>query len=206
MIRLLGKIPTEVVVACSGGVDSMAAVDFLCRGGRSVKLAFFHHGTDDSENAEQFLREYCKQNNLKLIVGKISRQIDGHESLEEFWRKERYAFLDSIDSTIITCHHLDDVLETWIFSSAHGAPKIIPYRRNKIIRPFLLNRKAELQRWAQRHAVMFVNDSSNNDIRRTRNYIRHKVIPVYIGINGGVYKVMRKKVLDDFKKTTGLSE
>lgn len=200
MIRLLGKIPKNVIVACSGGVDSMAAVDFLKRK-HNVELAFFHHRTKTSNIAEQFLKDYCSKNNIKLHVGVLESDRQGRESFEEFWRKERYRFLESFNKTVITCHHLDDVLETWIFYSAHGSPKIIPYRRNNIIRPFLLNKKSELIKWAMAHNVPFVFDESNNDLRYMRNYIRHKVIPVYVNINIGIYKNIRKKIIDNFNKT-----
>ena len=57
MIRILGKIPKNVTVACSGGVDSMAVVNFLLEGRRNVNLAYFNHDTQHSRKAQEFVEE-----------------------------------------------------------------------------------------------------------------------------------------------------
>ena len=51
MIRIIGKLPATVTVACSGGIDSMTVVDFLLKGRRRVHLAYFDHDTPHSKNA-----------------------------------------------------------------------------------------------------------------------------------------------------------
>ena len=58
MINVEGKIPREIYLACSGGVDSMAALDFLRRS-HDVIVVFYHHMTPDSTKAFDFLTEYC---------------------------------------------------------------------------------------------------------------------------------------------------
>lgn len=193
MFKLLNKIPRDVVIACSGGIDSMVVVDFLKKN-HNIELAFFHHGTKTSDEALDFLEVFSKENNLKLHIGYLKKEFNGG-SLEEFWRDERYKFLESFEKPVITCHHLDDVLETWIFSSANGNPKVIPYSRKNIIRPFLLNKKEKFEYWSKKHFVSYKNDRSNYDLRFKRNYIRHKVVPLYKEINIGIYKVLKKKYL-----------
>ena len=89
MIRIIGKIPKRVTVACSGGVDSMVFVDFLLKGNRKVDLAYFNHDTGHSREAERFVKQYAAKNNLILTVGRV-RGSKGSRSLEEFWRDERY--------------------------------------------------------------------------------------------------------------------
>jgi tRNA(Ile)-lysidine synthase TilS/MesJ len=54
MIRIIGKIPHKVTIACSAGVDSMAFTQFLQRGKREVDLAFFNHDTLHSKNAQAY--------------------------------------------------------------------------------------------------------------------------------------------------------
>ena len=68
MIKILGKIPRRVTVACSGGIDSMSVVHFLLQGKRSVDLAFFNHDTLHSRKAEDFIKEYSDLKKLKLWV------------------------------------------------------------------------------------------------------------------------------------------
>ena len=73
MIRIIGKIPYNVVVACSGGIDSMVVTHFLLQGRRKVKLAFFDHDTIHSKHAQQFVENYANKNNLDLFIGKSWR-------------------------------------------------------------------------------------------------------------------------------------
>lgn len=205
MIKILNKIPREVVVACSGGIDSMAVVDFLKRN-HKVELAFFHHGTTTSEIAFDFLKEYAKKNELILHFDVINSEKQKGESQEEFWRNQRYKFFEKFDKSVITCHHLNDVLETWIFSSAHGQCKLIPYRRNNVIRPFLLNKKEIFEKWCKQKDVPFVEDITNKDIRYKRNFIRHKVVPLYTEINCGIYKVLKKQIILENKNKENTKE
>lgn len=199
MINILNVLPDradKIYVACSGGVDSMVALDFLVRGGRFPAVLFFDHGTIESAKAKKFLTNHCQINNFDLKVGEVSRPINTNESKEEYWREMRYEFFSNfIDGTIVMAHHLDDVIETWIFSSLNGNPKIIPYRRNNIIRPFLLNTKKDIQEWAKKKYVTYIEDESNKDLKYARNRIRHRIVPEALLINKGLHKVIRKKIL-----------
>ncbi len=79
----------------------------------------------------------------------------------------------------------------------NGNPSIIPYRRNNVIRPFRLNRKKDLELWAQLHGVPYIDDPTNVDTVFTRNYIRHELMPHALRVNPGLHKVIKKKVLQD---------
>jgi tRNA(Ile)-lysidine synthase len=196
MIKLQGKLPREVYVACSGGVDSMAVVDFL-RNNHDITLCFFDHGTQHSTEAGVFVSNYSSKNNLPLMYGRISRDRERDESQEEYWRNERYKFFSTINADIITCHHLDDCVETWVWSSMHGEGKIIPYRNGNVIRPFRMTRKRDFQLWADLKNVPHVEDDSNADTCYTRNYIRHEMMPHVLRVNPGIDKVIAKKVKAD---------
>jgi tRNA(Ile)-lysidine synthase len=192
MIRFLGKLPRKCVVAFSGGVDSVAVTDFLLNGKRDVHLAFFHHGTATSDEAEKFTKEFSKERKLSLSIGRISNEKPTGESMEEYWRNERYRFLFTYDFPVITAHHLGDAVETWIFNSLHGNPRILPYQRNNIIRPFLITPKSELIEWAGRKGLKWVEDESNKDLKYMRNRIRHNIVPQAFLINPGLDTVVKK--------------
>ena len=64
MIRIIGKIPAKVTIACSGGIDSMAFTNFLLQGKREVKLAYFNHDTKHGKDAEKFVKEYAEKNDI----------------------------------------------------------------------------------------------------------------------------------------------
>lgn len=201
MIRIIGKIPKRVTVACSGGVDSMVFVDFLLKGNRKVDLAYFNHDTGHSREAERFVKQYAAKNNLILTVGRV-RGSKGNRSLEEFWRDERYEFLESLGSNyIITCHHLDDVVETWLFTSFHGESKLIPHKRgNKIYRPFLMTEKSSILNYADRKAIDWIEDPSNRMTKNImRNHIRHNIMPQVLKVNPGIRKTIRKKLIEIYK-------
>ena len=193
MIKLLGKLPLNPVIALSGGVDSMAAADFISRS-RSVRCAFFHHGTEASEQAERVVTDYCTRRGWQLFRGEIFNPRPDDTSPEEHWRNERYTWLDNLQLPVITAHHLDDCVETYLWSVMHGTAKVIPYQRNRVIRPFLLTEKSELVSWAERNAVPWITDASNADTCYTRNYVRHELMPHALHVNPGLAKVVRRKV------------
>ena len=196
MIKLQGKLPRHLFVACSGGVDSMAMLDFLRRN-HQVTVAYFDHGTDHSRRAFDFLVNYTAEQGLPLMHSKILRDKDKDESWEEYWRNQRYQFLQKLRGRVVTAHHLDDCVETWVMSSMHGTGKWIPYQRDNIVRPFRLNRKRELELWANLKGVPWIEDDSNTDTSYTRNYVRHEMMPHVLKVNPGIHKTIAKKIKED---------
>lgn len=202
MIRIGGQIPHNVYVACSGGVDSMAVLSFLMSRPIKPRVAYFNHGTEHSRVTESFVRKFCEDNALSLTIGHITRERDPRESLEEYWRNERYAFFHKLDLPVVTAHNLDDCIETWIFGALNGAPKLIPYSNKNVVRPFRQTEKAEFISWCTRHNVAWAEDLSNRDVSYARNRIRHNIIPEAKIINPGLNKVIRKKLIAESQTTT----
>jgi len=200
MIKLQGKLPEQVMVACSGGVDSMAVVDFLKRK-HEVHVFHYNHGTPQANEAEQFVRDYCHDNNLLYQIRVLDdTRLPKGRSQEDYWREMRYGWMNSLSAwmPVITCHHLDDCVETWVWSSMHGTGKIVPYSNGHgVIRPFRLNRKKEFELWCDLNNVPYIEDESNYDTSYTRNYIRHKMMPHVLRVNPGIYKTIKKKVLSN---------
>ncbi len=226
MIRLLGSIPKTVAVAVSGGSDSMAALDFLTNNtSRRVIALHFNHGTVHGSEAEEFVRTHCQKAKIPLVTGSLSRTIKKGESKEAFWRSERYGFFNSwlvdgrisfdqplsqshletfFKAPIITCHHLDDAVETWVFTSLNGKSRLIPHKRDQFIRPFLTTRKGDLDSWCERRNVPFIADPSNDDTSYMRNFIRHELIPKALHVNPGLHKVVRKKIELSYKNNVDI--
>lgn len=194
MLKLLSKIPKDVYLACSGGMDSMVVLDFLSRT-RNVVPVYFNHGTEHGTEAEAFLQKECGWRDLDLIIFRIETERPKQLSKEEHWRNERYKAFQSLDRQIITAHHLNDVMEWWIFTSLHGEPKTIPYQNGNVIRPFLISSKKEIQDWAERKEVKYIEDPSNQDTSYMRNLIRCNILPEALKVNPGLEKVIRKKIL-----------
>ena len=199
-MHILGNIPKEpFYVACSGGVDSMFMVDFLRRYPQNrFELLFFNHGTQDCSNAEVFLRRFCQDNSFVLHVGNANREKERKESQEEYWRCIRYDFLKGFDDRpILMAHNLDDAVESWIMSSLKGGnPVLLPYRRDNVIRPFLTVSKKEIQHWASKNGLTWIEDKSNEDTAHLRNYVRHTAMPMVLHINPGIHSMLRKKIIE----------
>ena len=199
MIRIIGKIPHTATIACSGGIDSMVFTHFLRQGRRNITLAYFNHDTQHSHKAQKFVENYANQSNLNLFIGRVQGR-KGKRSLEEFWRDERYDFLQRISSNYtITCHHLDACVETWLMSSFHGQSKLIPFQRNdNIFRPFLMTSKKSIKDYAIKKQVKWLEDPSNQKTNFMRNHVRHNVMPQVLKVNPGIRNTIRKKLIETY--------
>lgn len=197
MIKISTKIPKDIYIAVSGGLDSMVILDFLRRSNsRNIEVLHFNHRTEHSDSAEALVRKLCEDLDLNLFVGEISTDKKKNESQEEYWRRERYSFFEKFnDKKIITCHHLNDQVETYIFTMLNGNEMLIPSKRGNFIRPFLLTKRADLESWAKDKCVIFADDPSNNDVKYSRNLIRHKIIPLVSKVNPGLEKIVMKKIM-----------
>lgn len=187
----------KFILACSGGVDSMAIADFYKRGGKNFAVAYFNHQTPQANVMSDFVSSWAANNNIPFITGTLSKEKDKKLSQEEYWRDERYAWLKSFNLPIVTCHHLNDAVETWIFSSLHGNSKTISFKNGNVFRPFLTNKKQDLIDWCIRHNVKWIEDQSNKDVSFPRNKIRHDIMPQALEINPGLYKVIKKKIIKE---------
>lgn len=199
MIRIQGNLGSKVYLACSGGIDSMAILDFLRKSRKEVVVCYFDHGTKHSHDVLIKLKEYCDNEKIEMICGKSTREKNKNESLEEYWRNIRYDFLHSIGHDVITCHHLDDVVETYLFTTFHGKSKLISYRNRNVIRPFLCTRKEDFVKWCERKKVPYWDDKSNKDVRFARNRIRHNIVPEVLKVNPGIHKVVKRLLVNSIE-------
>ena len=173
----------------------MAALSFMSQRRQKPRVAYFDHGTTSGSAARQFVASYCATHSLELRVGELQNQKPKGASQEEHWRNERYLFLHSLDGPVVMAHNLNDCMETWVFTALNGDPKLIPYSNRNVVRPFLATPKSEFIRWCTRHMTPWLEDTSNTDVRYTRNRIRRCIMPEALVINPGLYKVIKKKLL-----------
>ncbi len=197
MIHVQGKIPRTVYVAFSGGVDSVAVVDFLRRN-HTVVLAHINHGNEISSAEQAFVEQFAEKRQLPLLLKQGKAEKPADESWEEHWRNERYQFLHSINGTVITCHHLDDCVETWLWNMCNGRDQTIAYRNVNVIRPFRTTRKSEFVDWCQRKQLAWYEDPTNaNPQFAVRNYIRHMMVPAAMKVNPGIHTTIRNKLIQE---------
>jgi len=197
VIHVQGKIPRTVYVAFSGGVDSVAVVDFLRRN-HTVVLAHINHGNEISSAEQAFVEQFAEKRQLPLLLKQGKAEKPADESWEEHWRNERYQFLHSINGTVITCHHLDDCVETWLWNMCNGRDQTIAYRNVNVIRPFRTTRKSEFVDWCQRKQLAWYEDPTNaNPQFAVRNYIRHVMVPAAMKVNPGIHTTIRNKLIQE---------
>jgi tRNA(Ile)-lysidine synthase len=189
-----------VVVACSGGADSLAlllALHALCgRAGSAFPAVHLHaahldHGLRGAASAADaaFVAEQCAQLGLPLTVGVVSDEEHAtwQGSIEAAARTARYRFLRAVAAEVgANCiamgHTLDDQAETVLLhllrgSGLDGLGGMRP-RADDIIRPLLRLRRADNEAYCAERGITPRNDPSNDDPRFTRNRIRHEVLPL----------------------------
>lgn len=186
----------KLVIATSGGVDSMVLVDLLLKNQKIIKdniiIAHFDHKIrPESKNDADFVKTFCQKNKLKFELGnanikKIAKA--NKANLEATARIYRYQFLEKLrqkteSDLILTAHHQDDNLESVIMNwqrgtGLFGLSGIKQFsQKTKIYRPLLRLEKSELISYAKKQKVQHIVDESNYDLNFRRNYIRHQLIP-----------------------------
>ena len=195
-MKLLGNLPNQTYLAFSGGSDSTAVLKFLLRS-RDVTLVHYIHDSKFAQTELEFTEHIASKYNCNLIIGKQTSQRKPNQSLEEYWRNDRMEFLHSINHDVITAHNLNDNIELWLMGACHGQPKLIPYRNNNIIRPFMLFTKEELSKHLDGQS--YLTDPSNYDHAFTRAYVRNIMVPNALQVNPGLVKTIKRKVLQKYQ-------
>jgi len=183
---------TRVVVALSGGRDSMALVDALGALAHELSIALsaahVHHGLSAHADAwAAFCADACAARNVPLAVHRVRIVRAGGESLEAAARAARYAALAASEADLIAlAHHADDQAETMLLQllrgagppglaamSIHRAPATGP----ALFRPLLSVPRSAIDAYARARGLAFVDDDSNVDTAMRRNFIRHEIAP-----------------------------
>lgn len=181
----------------------MTIAHFLLSGFKKFTAFYFNHGTVHGEFAEKFVTQWCLEHDVPLVTERINKEYNDriYNGPQDFYRWNRYAFLNKHqDHNIILAHHLDDVLETWLFSSFHGMPKLMRQKNMHMVRPFLLTSKEEIKAYAIRHDVEWIEDDSNEKLDYMRNRIRHNIVPEVEKVNPGIRKVLAKKLRERYNE------
>lgn len=182
----------NVIVAVSGGPDSMALLHVLKSLNKKINIICAHVNHNvrkESEKEKKFVEKYCKDNNITFEYMKIEKYTDDIFSENEA-RVIRYDFFDKLmkkyNSTILlTAHHGDDLIETVLMRLVRGSSlkgyagfsKIYEVNNYKIIRPFIFYTKSDIEKYIKKNDIPYVIDLSNEKDEYTRNRYRHFVLP-----------------------------
>ena len=187
----------KVVVAVSGGPDSITLLDILNKIKKYGKIKFEivianvnHQIREEAIDDEKFVQEYAKNNNIKCYVKRIDviNYADNNKmGLEESGRKVRYEFFDEVmqkenANKIAIAHNKNDKIETIFMnifrgSGIAGLKGIEPIRDNKYIRPLIECERLEIEKYCEENNLNPRIDKTNFINDCTRNKIRNIVLP-----------------------------
>jgi tRNA(Ile)-lysidine synthase len=189
-----------VLVAVSGGADSVALLDLLHEVspvlGLSLHVAHVHHGLrPEAESDADFVGHLCERLTVPYHLERVAvRREPPWEGLEAEARRARYSALLARARAlgahrVATGHTADDQAETVLMRLLQGAgPRGlagIPPARGSVIRPLLETRRREIERHLRERRLGWVEDTTNRDPRLLRNRIRHEVLPFLGEVWGG---------------------
>ena len=201
-LNMATEAGSMVIVACSGGIDSLALTDLLHRLketlGIKLVVAHFEHGIRGEESLEdaEFVRDFCRGKHIPChiahgdVPGEMARC---HESLETTARRLRYDFLYGLRNKylaenpgthvyIATAHHQDDQAETVLMhllrgTGLKGLSGISP-KQGCLLRPLLFVPKSVLTEYCMEQGLRPRHDSSNDEADCLRNKIRLELLPL----------------------------
>jgi len=173
----------RVVLAISGGLDSMVLLDAAARvrdAGRLV-VSTFDHGTGAPATAAcALVRGVAGAHGIECVSARGGSI--GHS--EARWREARWTFLRDVARShaapIVTAHTADDQIETVLMRAMRGAGArglAGLLATSDVLRPLLVFRRADLLNYARERAVEWVEDPTNVSRRFLRNRVRHDILP-----------------------------
>ncbi len=193
---------SAILVAFSGGIDSSSLAVALQRLKEPLKikrLALLHINHllrgEESYRDENFARSFAQKYSLGLFVERVdvpslAKKRGGN--IEAVAREERYRLFEEVRKRegfdlVATAHHLGDLVETIILwlTRGTGLEGLLGFepKEGNIIRPFYLATRQEIEDFAKKQVLEWVEDSTNYDLSLARNRIRHRVVPELKAIN-----------------------
>lgn len=199
------KKERSAIIAFSGGPDSVFAVEIFRNFFKDYKIYLYHLNhmiRDEAIQDENFVKKYAEENGIELVLNRcdVPKFSKEHSiGLEEAGRIIRYNDLNELSkkfgvNTIITGHHLNDDIETFILNFKRGSGlngySSIKRREGKFLRPLLVVTKREILEYLNERKIEFCIDRTNFIDDTNRNKIRLNVIPEL--------EKLDEKLYDDF--------
>ncbi len=192
----------KVLLAVSGGIDSMVLLHLFEESGFEYGLIHcnFNLRGAESDGDEAFVKEQVLSHGIpswfKSFETEEYARLNGI-SIEMAARELRYEFFERIREEnnydfIATAHHLDDLIETFFLNLSRktGIKGLtgIKEKAGRIIRPLLFADRKEIEEYAKKHFIAYREDSTNNEVVYQRNFLRHKILPLFSELNSSFKK------------------
>lgn len=190
---------TKVLVAVSGGVDSVVLLDRIVKTRMEVGVVHVHHGLrSESDEEYAFVQRLASSYGVPFYGKRLEFPNGGSQAS---YRAARYAFFEQVMqqfnyTQLMTAHHADDQLETVLIQlqrnvvEVTGIPERRPFARGELIRPLLAEPKQELIAYAEQHGLEWREDSSNAQTDYLRNQLRHQIVPRLLALQPNLVHVV----------------
>jgi tRNA(Ile)-lysidine synthase len=199
----------KLLIAVSGGKDSMVVLDLLQRGKFNIGVAHvnFKLRGNDSDGDESFVETYCEQRSIPFFTTTFDTKRHAKEngiSTQMAARELRYDWFEDILSEnsfsyLLTAHHANDNVETALLNLTRGTGIAgltgIAAKKNLLIRPLLFTTRSEIDTYAMKQSIQWREDSSNASTDYARNMIRHEVIPKLKILNPNLEHTFQRTIL-----------
>lgn len=198
----------KILLAVSGGVDSMVMLSLFIEGGYNVGVAHCNFSLRGKESDEDELSVELQARSYNIPFHNIRFDTNAEmertgESMEMAARRLRYEWFDQLCASegythIAIAHHTDDSIETFFINLFRGTGMRgltgITRQRGNIIRPLLFAERKEIHEYAVAHHIPFREDSSNRTKKYLRNKIRLGLLPLIREISPRFTATMRGNI------------
>jgi tRNA(Ile)-lysidine synthase len=210
-LRFAGCHKSEhVLVAVSGGVDSMVLLDVLQRLQTDWPFVLCVVHLDhclrlESLEDERFVAREAQRRELSfrsLRCDVAAYATERHISIEEAGREQRYAFFAEVAAEVeatkvVLGHHMDDQAETVLMrllrgSAVSGLKGMVPLRDKFYLRPLLSVRRIDIEAYANERSIAFREDITNKDRRFLRNRVRGELLPLLREYNPHIVEAIHR--------------
>jgi tRNA(Ile)-lysidine synthase len=196
-IRKLFEPNQKILLAVSGGIDSMVMLYLFEKSGFDYGIVHcnFQLRGDESDQDEEFVKKQVLIHGVSSFFKRFDTeeyaQINGI-SIEMAARDLRYEYFEKIRiehhyDFIATAHHSDDLIETFFLNLSRktGIKGLtgIKDKSGKIIRPLLFASRDEIEKFASENYIEFREDSTNSEVFYQRNFLRHRILPLFSELN-----------------------
>ena len=183
----------KVILALSGGIDSMVLADLLLKSKVEFVAAHcnFHLRGEESDGDEKFVRKFAEKNGIHCFVKHFDTEKYAEEngiSIEMAARDLRYSWFEELRQQlgydrIAVAHHADDQAETFFINLLRGAGlnglKGMKPQNGVIIRPLLWASREQIRKYAVENHIVWRDDHTNAESVYLRNRIRNQLLPAF---------------------------
>ena len=200
----LFKTAGRILLAVSGGLDSVVMADLFYRTAQPFAIAHVNFGLRGAESDTDalFVKNKAEQYGVPFHLARFDTAAVATErglSVQMAARELRYTWFTELlqqygYTYVATAHHQNDVLETMLLNLSRGTGLAglhgIMSQRQHIVRPLLFATREQIATYAEEQQLTYREDSSNREDKYARNRIRHHVVPVLNELNPSLWQTL----------------